>query len=440
MPFYFPASVLLFLFQVFITLTTKINIFPELVYYPWIMSKGLLIYRDFTIQHGYFMQLLLIPFTFDKSLFMMKGFFVAIQLINLFLVLKILKKTTSKIGFIFGGGLFIVLNYYLVDSNLWDETILTSFYLFIYQLLLGNKDKKKLLLIGLLLGAVSFMKPSFGVMIIPVLFFSRSLIPLIPLVGIWVVSSFVFLVNNSFGVFIDNYILFNKFYALVPRIWTIDTIFVIRTLVFLSVSFILYCIYRKKFTNNPIILFTLFSLLLFFPSYNKINLVPFGAFFCILVGQLLGRAKKLVLFLFIILFASYGIFISRQAKHLYMYLKTYRQPFMETKQTRRIVDRTRTVMKTSDRIYILGNNVELYYFLDRLSPVWYSIIWPIDIRYNPHVEKRTINEIMKSHVSLVVMPKPLNEDFKKLTRLMLFIKDSYTPVYEDGEVLILKRR
>lgn len=452
MYFYLISSFIFLLIQTFVILTTKINIFPELVYYPWLMSKGLLIYHDFAVQHGYFLHLLLLPFSLDKSLVLMKCFYIAIQTINLVFVLLILKKTSNKLGFILGCGIFISLNYYLSDSNLWDEMIVTTFYLCIYFLLIHDtfQNKKKLLIIGTLIGLVSFMKPSFVIMLIPVILYYRTLVPTIPVIMIWVLSIVFYALHGDLYIFLDNYIFYNKFYASgtrdlfsFPHIFALPNLpnrrFVTITGYLLFASMVTFGIKRNNFKNNPIILFVFFSLCLYFPGYNIINLTPFGAFFCIFIAQILGKLKKQYALLYLIVLVYYGIFISQQAKHAYKYFKTYRQHYLESTQIKRMVAKINKFNLTNKKIYIFGNRIEFYYFLDKLPPVWYTVVWQVGIQYYPDIEQRTISELKKNKVDYILMPKPMDSNYVSFKDLIKFIKQSYAPIYEDNNFQMLKK-
>ena len=125
-------SISLLLIQIFLIVTTNLNIFPEFFLYPWLIGKGYLLYRDVAVQHGFLSYLLLVPFSLDKSLFTLKIFYLVIQSFNLLLVLLILRKTTSKLGFMIGGIFFMVLNFYLSENNLWDEIYATPFFLSVF--------------------------------------------------------------------------------------------------------------------------------------------------------------------------------------------------------------------------------------------------------------------------------------------------------------------
>jgi len=440
--FFYPfLSVFFLLFDLFIVLTTKINIFPELFYYPWLISKGLLIYRDFNVQHGYFLHLLLLPFALDKSLFLMKAFYVGLQMANIYMVMQILRKTTNKIGFVFGGGIFILLNYYLSDSNLWDELIMATVYLLIYYLLIRqiSLSKKKLVLIGILLGLVSFMKPSFVIFIIPLIFFYKSFFPIVPIAALWIGTFIFFAANGILTVFLDCYIFYNKYYAFTPRIWSIERSFIIYTATLFCISFLIFFFKRKYFKTNPIFFFALFSLVLFVPSFNKINLVPFGVFLSIFIGQLAGTLKKPQQYFYIIILTLYGIFIGYKSAHLYEYFKTNRLPYMENTKTARIVKKVENLHIKKNSLYVLGNQVELYYYLDSLPPVWNTIFWDVIVRYNTDAEKRIVREIKEKNITSIIIQQPFDTNYSRFKNLVRFITDSYRVIYSDEDVQILKR-
>ena len=426
----------------FLILTTKINIFPELVVYPWMMSRGLVIYRDFPLQHGYFLQLLLMPFSIDKSLFAMKCFFIAVQTTNLYFVIKILKKSTNKLGFLIGCGLFIVLNYYLTDSNLWDEMIVTSFYLFVYCIVLKNPiiNNKKLIGMGILLGFSSFMKPSFMIMALPLVIYYRNFLPFISIMGVWAGSFLFFFICGTSKAFLDSYILYNKHYSLGISVPSFNTPFMERTLLILLICICLFIFEWKKFKRNPILLFTILSFALFFPSCNRINLVPFGAFLSILIGQVIGKINKLLpLAIFTLLAFFYLYFMGQQAKHAYMYYKTNRFPYLENTYILRLVTTLKNHNLASKKIYVLGNDVELYYYLDSLPMTWYTIMFDVAKSYFSDVEMRTMREINTRGVQYIIIPKPLDRNYEGYTNLIRYIQHNYALFFEDSSVTVLKK-
>lgn len=103
------------------------NIFPEFFVYPWLVSHGLLPYRDFFDHHGFIAYYLLVPFVFDKTLHLLTLFFVVLQLFNFTIVLSLLRKSRSILLTIFGSIGYILLTIYASDNMFWFEHLITSF-------------------------------------------------------------------------------------------------------------------------------------------------------------------------------------------------------------------------------------------------------------------------------------------------------------------------
>jgi len=110
---------------------------------------------------------------------------------------------------------------------------------------------------------------------------------------------------------------------------------------------------------------------------------------------------------------------------------------MENTQTARIINRFKSLNLSEGKIYILGNRIELYYLLDKLPPVWNTLIMKIGNDYYLDVESRTIREIKRGKVMYIVIPKPIDANFVPLVDLTTYISKFYTPLYEDKDVQIL---
>ncbi len=423
------------LLQAFLILSTNINLYPEFFFCSWLISKGLLIYRDFGAQHGPFLYTLLALFTWDRSLTTMKVFYYALETFNLLMVLVILKKTTGKLGFIIAGGLFVILNFYISDNNLWDESILTSFYLVIYYLLIrkGELSNRVFLFIGILISSVSFIKPSFGILLIPLLLYYRKLSPLIPVTIMWLAVLIFYAINHGLNQFWNQYIIYNIHYGFGIHQYFVDRIFSQNVLFFLTLSSILYFIIRKKFTRNPIIIFLAVSAILFLPGLRKWDLPPFVAFLTILSGQLAGRLKRNHLFLYLLIFALFVYDTARQTKHQYVYLHTAQPPYMENRKINIVVDKLKILGIRNNNLYVWGGQIEIYYFLDKLPPVWFYLVQTKSPAERSRIQAQIIGEIRENKIDTIVMPKPLDENYAPLTGLQKYITDSYRLTYEDSD-------
>jgi hypothetical protein len=83
------------IFQLSLLLTTKPIFYSELFYYPWLVSKGLMPYRDFFDNHGFLLYYVLSPFVQVKSLLALNIFYIGLKLGILVLIFSILMRITK---------------------------------------------------------------------------------------------------------------------------------------------------------------------------------------------------------------------------------------------------------------------------------------------------------------------------------------------------------
>lgn len=423
-------SISLLFIQIFLIVTTNLNIFPEFFFYPWLISKGHLLYRDVAVQHGFLSYLLLVPFSLDKSLFTLKIFYLVIQSFNLLLVLLILRKTTSKLGIIIGGIFFTVLNFYLSENKLWDEIYVTPFFLSVFYLLTLEKIKlyTKLIVTGFLIGFTSFMKPGYGIMIIPVILIYRSLSTLIPIMLLWAFTLIFFFVNNGLTDFLNNYFFLNKFYVTIPKVFWLNRDFFNFTGIVFILSLTFFLIFKNLRNNKNLtftLLFTLSAIVLFYPAYNKTSFLPFSAFFSIFAAQLVGKIKKPFIYLYLTLLIFYGMFIFRQAKHQYAFLDTYRTPYMANKAIAKTVNDLKQYNFTDKNLYVFGNKIEIYYLLDKPTQVYFPLIFPFVKAYFETLENQIIQDLKSNNVEIIIMPKPIDKNYLSLNKLKKYILTNY---------------
>ncbi len=430
------ASIFLFA-QTLIIGSANILIYPEFFIYPWLLSKRLLIFRDFLAQHGPFLYLMLVPFVNDRSLLSMKLFYVAVQTLTLILVLAILRKTTGRLGFVLGGVLFIIHNFYIADNHLWDDVIAVNFYMFIYYWLVSKPrlERRHLLIIGLLAGLVSLIKPYYASVIFPAVIVTGSLVPFISFFVVWLAVMVFYAVNHGLWIFLDQFIFYNIYYAFQLKkyqLW-VSVTFLKAGVLMLTFGLAGYWFIRNKFKNNPILLFLVFSGLIFFTGFRKVDYVIYTAFFCIFIGQVAGKltGKKLAAFLIVLFF--YLFYSARQAKHIYYTINTFRVPYTERPVVGRMVGRIKRFGLEQKQVYVLGNYPELYYFLEKVPPVWHNMVWPFSSAYYRNTEQEIINDLKKKQVDLVVIPKPLDPNYKDFHRLIKFIYQQYQLIYQDND-------
>lgn len=293
--FYLIFGVLFFAAQSLLILSTKINVFPEFFFIPWLVGQGLVPYKDFFTHHGFLLDCLLAFASFDKSLWLIKLFYFIVQSLNLIFLLLILKKTTSKIGFFICGLLFILLNFYLSENNLWYEIIMTTFFLVIYYLLLLKEFKNKFLILSTLIALVSFIKPHAALILIPVLYAVKKVRVLFYFLIYWLMAGMYFFLNHSLFKFVDELFSFNIYYASYIKnlnFFRLEKDFCHFALFIFGFSFLLIFLSKKTSLNLLLLLFIISLLTFVFPAFSKIGLVPVAAFFVIYLGDGLKKPTR----------------------------------------------------------------------------------------------------------------------------------------------------
>jgi len=394
------------------------------------MTKGYLPYRDFVMQHGLISYLLLAPFSFYKSLIMMKFFYIFVQSINLILVLLIARKITNNLGIIIAGIIYIALNFYISDNNLWDEIYATTFFLLTLYLTTAKKIGLtiKLLLMGLLIGFTTLMKPSFGIMIIPVILFYRNFLPLISIILLWALTLLYFFVNNGLYDFFNNYIFYNKYFITLPKNFWIERGFLNITIFIFLLSLFFYLFLRnvkKTAYLDLVVLFSLASLTLFYPGYNKIYLHPFSTFLTIMIAGLIGKINRPFLFIYLAAVLLFGIFILRKAKNQFAFINENRIPYIENKKIEQTVNGLKDLPLDNKKLFVWGNQIEIYYLLDKPSQIRFPMVVPDSIAYYKSVEDSIIQDLQKNKIEIIVAAKPLNPYYLSLSKIKKHILTNY---------------
>ena len=268
----------------------KTQVPQEFFYYPWLIGKGHIIYKDFFHNHGPLLYYLLAPLIFSDGPFTpFKIFYTLIQSANLILILIIIKKFSNITSYIIGGLIFLILNFYFSYHYFWDEQIIATFYLLIYYLLNSKEFKLKSICIGVLIGLASLIKPNALVIVIPVLFFYKNKSFLLYPIAIWSIFGLYFFLQNGLSQFIDNFIAFNfhyQSYALqhYPYLSAIKSNWFFLNSHFLIVIFI-FAIHalNKKNINIKLLIFLLITTLFMYPIIGEDRFAPFTSFLAIFV-------------------------------------------------------------------------------------------------------------------------------------------------------------
>lgn len=409
---YLLSSLMLILFHVCFYVSTKVNIYPELFVFPWLVSKGFLPYKDFFDHHGFLPYYILAPLTFDKTLFFSVLFYNLLQFANLLLVLKILKKITSQFWYFISGLLFVLLNYYFSSANFWFEHFFVFLSLLTYFLSLGTESfKGKTILLSFIIFLCSLIKPTYGLILIPYLLYHRQIKLLIYFLVFWISILVIFFAFQNLEIFIDSLFIFNS-YAIgyIKDFYS----FGISKKIFGSIIFITiissFLYLRIKKNAGSFVLLVWIMCIYVLQGYTKINFLPFIPFFVFLiayVGPHLEKNKSIIYKLLVILLC---FFTFLEVKHQ-LVISQKNIPYIENPAMKSCVKEvTKKGIALQNSIYF--DTPEYYYLLDQKPPTYYLLDLDFITKYRTDFEKRIIHELEQKKILHVVLRNQNKRDNK----------------------------
>ncbi len=438
---YFSTGFILLIANSLLFILSKPAVAMELFYYPWLIEKGLLIYRDFYHDHGPLLSYLLAPLTLDKSLLTLKMFYILVQDVNLALVLIIIKRFSKFSGFIVGGIVFILLNFIFSYMYFWDEQLIATFFLLIFYVLSIKDFPLKTAVLGVLIGLLALIKPNVVIITIPVFFLYKRKSFLFYTILVWLIATLFFLVQHAVPNIIDNVILYNIFYQnfsrnSYPYLETLKNLqFFLNFLLVISI-FAVFNI-NKKNINVRLLIFMLVSLVTIYPELGYMRFVPFGGFFAIFIAYLFTITNKKLFFLAVLILYMVGF--SLQIKSI---IKTHQHLISVTEGSRnlKIVSYLKTNNLYEKNFYIMSNNPEIYYMLDRPIQLYFPLMYPNLSSYYKNYQQTYINDLNRNKTYTVIIPQPLSVIYAQATTLIAFVKTNYKLSYKDKDFLVYTKR
>lgn len=434
-------AALLFLLQSFLILTTKINVYPEIYFLSWLVHKGLIPYRDFFDHHGFLLSYILSFLSGSPSFFIyLKIIYFIVQSGSLIIFLIILYKMTSKIGFMYGGILYVLLNFLTSENNFWYENIITFLLLLTYLILIQTKYKNLAYLSGGIIAFASFIKPTAAIFIVPVLVFSRKIGSLVSFIFLWIMTAIYFFLIHGFSQFINDTFTFNLFlskhyndtYIVYPKL--VDGI-----IIFLIATLFIILFHRKLRLVLLNTLFLIFSFIFLSTGYSGVHFLPFVTFFVLLISQVSKLRPSLLKYLYIFSIFIFILFIGQKTYYQYVNVYKKRVPWQENQNIHNLITELKTIRSGKENIYLLDNHGEVYINLNQLPPTSNPIKFPIIEKYDTNFEKNLIQELNSYNVKFIAIPKPEDLDFSKLTLLNNFATTSFKLIKKTNEYEIYKR-
>lgn len=422
-------------------LLTKPHVSLELFYYPWLVEKGLFMYRDFFHNHGLLLNYILAPFTLDKSLTLLKLFYILIQDINLVLVLILAKKFSKVSGFIVGGIIFIVLNLNFAYLYFWDEQIIATFFLLIFYFIIKKDFPLKSAYVGILIGLLGLIKPNVVIIAIPVFFLYRKRSFLLYPAVIWIAVGLYIFIQNAFPQFIDNYISYNFFYQnysrnSYPYLATVKNMFFFLNFLILISVFAVYNI-NKKNINSKLLIFLLISLVTIYPEVGNQRFVPFGSFLAIFIAYIFTITNKKLFFSVVLLLYIVGFSLQARNK---ITERMHTPIIVEDSRSQKIISYLRTNNLYRKNFYIMSNNPEIYYILDRPIKLYFPLMYPNISGYYKNYQQVYISDLERNRTDLIIIPQPFSVIYAQANDLIAFVRTNYSLSYKDKDFFIYTKK
>jgi len=426
--FYFLIAGISLFVNSLLILSTNLNIYPELYFFPWLVLKGLVPYKDFFDHHGFLLYYILAPLTTDSSFYKFQLFNIFVESFKLIIILLILKRTTSKVGYGIGAFLSVLVGFFIVENNFWYDELITVVLLFTYFLLTTSKSKFLYLSVGILIAIASMIKPNTAILILPIYFLYKDYYLIYSFMLSWIIVLILFLINDMFMQFFYSVIGFNSYlFKSYHPIGFSEPIFIAFS--FILFMFTLFYIIKSKQREITYLsfIFVISSIFFFGTAIVREHYVPLMTFLLILISQAINT--KLVFFrtLFIIFIILFGIDASYEVIKHPTYLNNNRIPWQSDS---RIIPITKAINKLkleNKIIYAFTNYSQIYMLINQLPPTYFPYKFPLIENYIPMYENQVIKDLKESNVNIAVVYKPDMEkmEYNNLKQIYNYIKKNF---------------
>ncbi|MCX6732238.1 MAG: hypothetical protein NTV98_01730 [Candidatus Roizmanbacteria bacterium] len=385
-----------FFSYLFILVSLPVQIFPEFFFYPWLVSKGLVQYLSFFDHHGFLTSILLAPFS--QNLFALSSIFVATQLIQFAIIAYLVaRKIKRPLLYFLILILYLSFQFAVVQQQLWYDAGM-AFFLVVAWLFFEIKREH---FTWLFVALATMIKPTAFLFLIPVFLKSTRKKSIAVFLLVWDLAIVYFISLRALDRLWKQMIVFN--YSYIQS--TYKTFFLgiqLKLLLSICVVFalLLLYLYKRKYKNIPLLLMMLISFTFFFQGLSKLNFALFVPFFVLLIADVLNTKKirrivwaVLIIFSLILVRDAYKTFKDNQKRQVYLSASVIK----EAKQVGSLMPG-----KNEDNVLVVGNRVELYYYLDALPREFTPL-------HFPWVQKIYNRPLDFTGIQYIVIPKKMGE-------------------------------
>ncbi len=159
-------------------------------------------------------------------------------------------------------------------------------------------------------------------------------------------------------------------------------------------------------------------------KYARYHLVPAATFFSITIGIIAEKWKTVLEKLFLIMVFAYLLVIINKVKHQYIFFNKDRVAWIENKTARLIVNRLEKLKLSEESVLVLGERVEIYYFINKPPLGYFPIIFPWVDKYFPFFQEKMIEAINKAKV-IIVTNDTIGQNIISFPKIKEILKNKY---------------
>lgn len=374
------------------------QLFPEFFFYPWLVAKGQVQYRDFFDHHGFLTNILLAPFAKQQTLGYISFIFFLMQIAQFLIVARLVAdKIKRPLHFLCLLVLYGVFQFSVVANMMWYDQWMTLLLITAWYFFEMRGERRGWLFFAL----ATMVKPTALLFFFPFYGMTKKKKNILVVLAAWLFPILYYFGEGGVDNLWEQLVLFNTVYVQS----TYKTFYLgigIKLLITIAISYVaLFALaFTEKKRRTPLMFAFFCSILFFFQGLAKVNLAISVPFFILLFADM-WHIRKWRLYLGV-LFTALLLILGRDGLKVYKEVKkttpyVYRASEGEIDKIKKL-----TAKRKNGNILVLGNRPEIYYWLDVLPKGTAAISFP-------WTEKKYPRSYELNSIYIVLVPKRLGE-------------------------------
>ncbi|MFZ2026506.1 MAG: hypothetical protein WAV30_04435 [Microgenomates group bacterium] len=374
------------------------QLFPEFFFYPWLVAKGQIQYRDFFDHHGFLTNMFLAPFAKQQTLGQIRFTFFLMQVAQFLLIARLVAdKIKRPLHFLCALVLYGIFQFSVVGNMMWYDQWMALLLVAAWYFFEMRGEGKGWLFFAL----ATMVKPTAVLFFFPFYGMTKNKKNTLFVFAVWLFPLLYYFWKGGLGQLWEQLVMFNTFYVQS----TYKTLYLgigIKLLFSIAIGYgalVLVALLEKK-RRTPLAFAFFCSILFFFQGLSKINLAISVPFFILLFADM-WQIRKWRLYLGI-LFVALILILGRDAVKTYQEIRKSK-PYVYSIARSEVDQIKKLTEKRGDKnILVLGNRPEIYYLLDILPTGRTALSFP-------WTEKKYPRSYELNSIYTVLIPKQLGE-------------------------------